>query len=375
MVIMRNMTQHRPTGPDDGTGDPSQNICYRKVEKITWLMQTTQSGTTYTVTDGRDVSHLLAHSSSSGAASLSPSASFTSCATAAGASVGAMVAPDRSTLMLQHDAAVTHDDDQRVHEHLDIFSSWFTPSSSYHGKSPKKASGRVQPMEMKHGDIELGPMKSDTLDTELPSPTLSASSSFVGHSDGAPAVVAISPFLTDHAFDTGMNPCVVCMARPINTILMTCGHAVVCLHCVLLLGKRKQTAHCPVCRAQIQSWFHLQQAPFEVVSSPQTHQNHHQDSHGTTAATNIVRLAVASREYQLLFPPSTSSSMSTTAAPSMTTAPHHPPTVAESVNAAHVQYFSHNHYQQRTQASENWTVIDYQLHVPAHDALLDILFP
>lgn len=374
MVVMRNMTQHRPTGPDDGTGDPSQNIGYRKVEKITWLMQTTQSGTTYTVTDGRDVSHLLAHSSSPGgeAVSLSPSASFTSIATAAGVGgAGAVVAPDRSTMMLQHDAVVTHDDDQRVHEHLDIFSSWFTPSS-YHGKSPKKTSGRVQPMGMKHGDIELGPMKSDTLDTELPSPTLSASSSFVGNTDGSTAALAISPFLTDHAFDTGMNPCVVCMARPINTVLMTCGHAVVCLHCVLLLGKRKQTAHCPVCRAQIQSWFHLQQAPFEVASATQSHHNNHHDK-STTAGTNIVRLAVASREYQLQFPPS---STATTAAPSATTTPHHHPlTVAESVNAAHVQHFSHNHYQQRAQAAEHWSVIDYQLHVPAHDALLDILFP
>lgn len=369
------MTQHRPTGPDDGTGDPSQNICFRKVEKITWLMQTTQSGTTYTVTDGRDVSHLLAHSSSPGgeAVSLSPSASFTSYATAsaagAGAGTGAVVAPDRSTMMLQHDAVVTHDDDQRVHDHLDIFSSWFTPNS-YHGKSPKKASGRVQPMGMQHGDIELGPMKSDTLDTELPSPTLSASSSFVGNADSSTAVVAISPFLTDHAFDTGMNPCVVCMARPINTVLMTCGHAVVCLHCVLLLGKRKQTAHCPVCRAQIQSWFHLQQAPFEVASATQSHHHNHHDQ-GTSAGTNIVRLAVASREYQLQYPPLSTA----TAAPSATTTPHHPLTVAESVNAAHVQHFSHNHYQQRAQAADHWSVIDYQLHVPAHDALLDILFP
>eukprot|EP01033_Poteriospumella_lacustris_P014089 gene14089-10065_t len=230
-------------------------------------------------------------------------------------------------MMLQHDAVVTHDDDQRVHEHLDIFSSWFTPSS-YHGKSPKKTSGRVQPMGMKHGDIELGPMKSDTLDTELPSPTLSASSSFVGNADGSTAVVAISPFLTDRAFDT-------------------------------------------VCRAQIQSWFHLQQAPFEVASATQSHHNQHDKS--TTAGTNIVRLAVASREYQLQFPPS---STATAAAPSATTTPHHHPlTVAESVNAAHVQHFSHNHYQQRAQAADHWSVIDYQLHVPAHDALLDILFP
>lgn len=336
------MAQHQFIPPSFGlsalnneNGHSAQaSIPYRKIEKITWLVQTTNSGTTFSAVDARDINHLLTPAGSTAAASTSMK--------------------DRLT---QDASCEVLGQEQRIHEQLDTYADWFRPTCVSTNSSSTTTTTRSSEdtiLSEKFGDIELGEIRSDSLDVDLPSPVYPSTTKQQAAKEDQHATDCVSctmsPFLTDRAFDTGMNPCVVCMARPVNTILMSCGHAVVCLNCVLQLGKKVQTSQCPVCRAAIQSWFHLQQAPFDVFQPLQTENSlasRNNNSDRIETATQVVRLAVASREYQLI-----------------------PPSSGVAVAAGDSQLET----QVQSHPQVSVTIQDYQQHVPAHDALFDILF-
>lgn len=187
-----------------------------KTERLTWLLYHTQ-GNVYSVIDSKDVNQLLGSSSRGKQFATREEESY-------------CVAEDR------------------VHDHLDALH--FNPLQLAKSSSESVTTSGA-------GDIELGVISAQA----FPRPGTVAYNT-------APPENLVATTTADTMFDAAStNPCVVCLSRPINTVLMTCGHAVTCLHCVLTLGKQVNTAHCPVCRRDISFLYHLQQPPFDVATS------------------------------------------------------------------------------------------------------------
>lgn len=63
--------------------------------------------------------------------------------------------------------------------------------------------------------------------------------------------------------------CIVCLVRPIDSVFLHCGHAVCCLHCALTMGKKESSAHCPLCRGNLEAVLYLNSPPMPLDSSNQ----------------------------------------------------------------------------------------------------------
>lgn len=56
--------------------------------------------------------------------------------------------------------------------------------------------------------------------------------------------------------DPNANTCVICMAESVDSVLLDCGHAILCWTCALVVA-RGHRSQCPICRVSIHELFHI----------------------------------------------------------------------------------------------------------------------
>jgi hypothetical protein len=62
--------------------------------------------------------------------------------------------------------------------------------------------------------------------------------------------------------------CVICIESAVDSVLLKCGHAVMCLPCALIVaGSNNNSNSCPICREPIETVLYITTAPFKATKN------------------------------------------------------------------------------------------------------------
>jgi hypothetical protein len=110
-------------------------------------------------------------------------------------------------------------------------------------------------------DIEMSQLSSSQLEPLQQSLLLNASTT---NTIGNSLPLTLSPSTSRRNLENMEygELCVICMSKPASSVIMSCGHAVTCLDCILMVTKKMRVEQCPLCRTPIVSIYGLSHIPF-----------------------------------------------------------------------------------------------------------------